>query len=139
MKDIFTRVEQLHKKVRFFFVGSLDNEGFPNIKAILPAKYRESLKEIYFSTNTSSYHVEQFRKNPNSCVYFFSPFFYKGVLLKGKMEIVEDIETKKHFWRRGDKRYYSQGVNDPDYCILKFTPDTGRYYYRYKSNDFIIN
>jgi general stress protein 26 len=29
-----------------------------------------------------------------------------------------------------------QGVTDPDYCVLKFTARSGRYYSNFKSEDF---
>ena len=33
---------------------------------------------------------------------------------------------------------YPEGVADPDYCILKFTAEKGRYYSNFKSEDFDI-
>jgi general stress protein 26 len=34
--------------------------------------------------------------------------------------------------------YYPQGVTDPDYCVLRFTAQSGRYYTNFSSQDFII-
>jgi len=34
--------------------------------------------------------------------------------------------------------YYPLGVNDPDYCVLKFTGQSGRFYADLKSTNFII-
>lgn len=36
------------------FVGSIDEAGFPNMKAMLPPRKHEGIKEFWFSTNTSS-------------------------------------------------------------------------------------
>jgi general stress protein 26 len=138
MQNVLDAANNLHKKAKFFFLGSVDNNGFPNIKAVLPVNKRESIRHIYFSTNTSSKHVAQYRANPKSCVYFYSPLFFKGVLLKGVIEVVEATEIKKRFWNKGDLKYYPKGVTDPDYCILKFTAQEGRYYSNFKSNDFVI-
>jgi general stress protein 26 len=138
MNSAFETANALHKKVKFFFLGSVDAEGFPNIKAVLPVNKRETIKHIFFSTNTSSKHVAQYRLNPNCCVYFFNPLFFKGVMLKGKMEVLTDVETKEQFWNKGDTKYYPKGVTDPDYCILKFTAQTGRYYANFTSEDFNI-
>ena len=41
-------------------------------------------------------------------------------------------------WQEGDERYYSKGVTDPDYCVLKFTAETGRYYSNFSSETFEI-
>jgi len=34
--------------------------------------------------------------------------------------------------------YYSLGVTDPDYCVLKFTALNGRMYENFKSYDFKV-
>jgi len=138
MDSVLEKADNLHKKARFFFIGSIDDNGFPNIKAVLPVNKRESIKHIYFSTNTSSKHVAQYRKNSKSGVYFYSPLLFKGVLLKGTIDVLEDIETKERFWNKGDVKYYPQGVTDPDYCILRFTAQEGRYYSNFKSKDFTL-
>lgn len=138
MKEIFETVNDLHKKVKFFFIGSLDSDGFPNIKAVLPVNKRENISQIYFSTNTSSKHVAQYKANPKACVCFYNPLLFKGAMLKGVIQVCEDSRTKELFWNKGDTKYYSKGSTDPDYCILKFTASEGRYYSNFKSESFII-
>jgi len=118
------------------FIGSVDADGFPNMKAMLPPRQREGIKTFWFTTNTSSMRVAQYRANPNACVYFYDKRFFRGVMLKGTMEVLEDAETKKLIWRDGDTIYYAGGVTDPDYCVLKFTAQSGRYYANFHSEDF---
>ncbi len=59
-------------------------------------------------------------------------------MLKGTMEVLTDQETKNMIWRKGDTTFYKKGVTDPDYCVLKFTADTGRYYRDLKTEDFSV-
>lgn len=59
-------------------------------------------------------------------------------MLKGIMEPLEDTKSKKMIWQEGDTLYYPKGVTDPDYCVLKFTAESGRYYANFHSEDFII-
>jgi len=120
------------------FIGSVDSDGFPNMKAMLPPRKRDGIKEFWFSTNTSSMRVAQYRKNPKACIYFMDKRFFRGVMLKGNMEVLEDSESKEMIWREGDTMYYSEGVTDPDYCVLKFTAETGRFYSNFKSEDFEV-
>ena len=120
------------------FIASVDEDGFPNMKAMLPPRKREGIKTIWFSTNTSSMRVAQYRRNPNSSVYFYDKRFFRGVMLKGTMEVLEDAKSKEMIWQDGDTTYYSKGVTDPDYCVLKFTSISGRYYSNFKSEDFAI-
>lgn len=64
--------------------------------------------------------------------------FFRGVSLKGTIEVLEDIESKERIWQEGDTLYYPGGISDPDYCVLKFTAEKGRYYCNFKSEDFDI-
>ena len=93
----------------------------------------KGLKEFYFSTNTSSLRVKQFLSNPNASIYF-----YRGVMLVGKMEVLTNQETKNMIWKKGDTFFYKKGVTDPDYCVLKFTAQNGRYYCDLKTESFIL-
>ena len=119
-------------------IGSIDNDGFPNTKAMLPPRKRDGIKKIYFTTNTSSMRVKQYSDNPKACVYFYDKRFFKGVMLKGTMEVLKDAKSKKMIWNEGDEMYYSKGVSDPDYCVLKFSAYEGRYYSNFKSESFMV-
>lgn len=82
--------------------------------------------------------VAQYRNNPNASVYFYDKRFFRGVMLLGIMEVLEDAESKQIIWQEGDTMYYPKGVTDPDYCVLKFIAVRGRYYSNFHSEDFEI-
>ncbi len=138
MRDAAKTVGNLIDKANVAIVGSVDGDGFPNSKAMLPPREREGIRVIYFSTNASSMRVAQYMSNPKACVYFFDRRFYKGVMLRGSMEVMQDSGTRELIWRPGDEMYYPQGVTDPDYCVLRFTATDGRYYSNFKSEDFVV-
>ena len=120
------------------FIASVDESGFPNMKAMLPPRKREGICEFWFTTNTSSARVAQYRKNPRAAIYFYDKRFFRGVQLVGTMTVLTDADTKEEIWREGDTQYYAGGMTDPDYCVLKFTAKQGRYYANFKSEDFVI-
>lgn len=124
------KIEKFIRKRKVSFVCSIDNENFPNVKAMLAPRKIVGIKEFYFSTNTSSMRVKQFRENPNASIYFYRKGLikYTGIMLVGTMEVLTDQKTKNDIWRKGDTLFYKQGVTDPDYCVLKFTATKGRYY-----------
>lgn len=119
------------------FVASVDEDGFPNIKAMFTPRKIEG-NSFYFSTNTSSMRTQQFMKNPRASIYFYKRgrFQYEGIMLTGTMEVLQDAEIKKEIWQTGDSLYYKEGVTDPDYCVLKFTAVKGRRYCALKSESF---
>lgn len=138
MKNPEQTIGNLVDKQKTAYISSVDGDGFPNTKAMLAPRKREGIRTFWFTTNTSSKRVAQYRENPKACVYFCDRRFFRGVMLKGTMEVLEDAGSKEMIWERGDTMYYPQGVTDPDYCVLKFTAETGRYYSNFKSEDFDV-
>lgn len=134
------KISSFIRKQKVGFVCSIDEDGFPNVKAMLKPRKQVGLKEFYFSTNTSSMRVKQYIENPNASIYFYRKGLikYVGVMLKGKMEVLTDQPTKDMIWRKGDTMFYKQGVTDPDYCVLKFTATSGRYYCDLKTESFDV-
>jgi general stress protein 26 len=138
MRDAEKTIGNMIDKISVSIISSVDEVGFPNTKAMLPPRKREGIKHFYFTTNTSSMRVGQYNNNDKACIYFFDKRFYRGVMLKGTMKVLEDEKSKEMIWQDGDEMYYSKGVSDPDYCVLKFTAQNGRYYSNFKSENFEI-
>ena len=133
-------VEKFVRSRKVALLGSVDENGAPNIKAMLAPRQMIGLKEFYFSTNLSALRTQQYLKNPKACIYFFRKglISYTGVMLRGTMEVVTEQEVKNLLWRKGDTRFYTYGVTDPDYCVLKFTAESGRYYKDFKTEEFEV-
>lgn len=138
MRNPEETVGKMIDKAKLSFIAYVDDQGFPITKAMLKPRERNGIKEIWFSTNTSSNKVKFFRDNPKASVYFVDRRFFRGASLIGTIEVLETAEAKERIWQTGDKMYYKKGVTDPDYCVLKFTAVKGRYYSNFKSEDFDI-
>lgn len=136
MRDQEKTVGKMIDKTGNAFLSYIDADGFPVTKAMLKPRERNGIKELWFSTNTSSNKVKCFRANNKASVYFVDRRFFRGVSLVGTVEVLETPEAKERIWERGDTMYYKEGVTDPDYCVLKFTAEKGRYYSNFKSEDF---
>ncbi|MDE6108315.1 MAG: pyridoxamine 5'-phosphate oxidase family protein [Oscillospiraceae bacterium] len=136
MKNPEETIGKMIDRAKTSFLSYVDEGGFPVTKAMLRPREREGIKVLWFSTNTSSNKVACFRKNSKASVYFVDRRFFRGVSLVGTVEVLETPEAKERLWQMGDKMYYPKGVTDPDYCVLKFTAERGRYYSNFKSVDF---
>lgn len=123
---------KLIEQSKICLLGTNGESGFPNIKAMLNMKH-EGLKKVWLSTNTSSQRVQQLRKDNRACVYYVDEVNFKGLMLIGTIEILQDIESKKMLWFDGAERYYPLGVEDPDYSVLYFTARWGNYYHAGKA------
>ena len=136
MRDPEKTVGGIAGKAKFAYLSYLDAGGFPTTRAMLAPREREGIRVFYLTTNTSSRKTSALRENPKASLYFADTRFFRGVSLSGHVEILETAEAKARIWREGDERFYPLGVTDPDYCVLKFTAEKGRYYSNFKSEDF---
>lgn len=133
--------EYIHEfigKQKTAMIASVDEDGFPNIKAMFTPRKIEG-NCFYFTTNTSSMRTQQYLKNPKASIYFYKRgrFSYEGIMLIGMMEVLQNQEIKEEIWQPGDTMYYKEGVSDPDYCVLKFTAAKGRRYYGGGKSEFM--
>jgi general stress protein 26 len=138
MRNPQETIGNLIDKQNVSFISSIDENGYPNTKAMLPPVKREGIKTFYWHTNSPSMRVKQYRNNPKACVYFCDKRFFRGVMLKGKMEVLNDKKIKKAIWKDEFEMYYKGGMNGGDFIIIKFTAESGRYYSNFKSEDFEI-
>ena len=118
---------ELIKKAKIAMIGTNAGDGYPHIKAMLNL-ISEGMKTIWFSTNTSSKRVAQVLKDQKACVYYVDQDSFMGLMLIGEMEVLQDEDSRKKLWSEGCEKYYPQGINDPDYSVLKFTAKKGNFY-----------
>lgn len=118
-------------------VASLDESGHPRIKAMLKME-TEGLKQVWFSTNTSSKRVAQFLRDARASVYFVDATGFRGLLLVGEMEVRRDAESRRRLWREGFEMYYPKGIDDPDYTVLRFVAREANYYHGLSNRTFAV-
>lgn len=129
--------EELIEKSKIAMLGTIDEHGNPNIKAMLNLK-TEGLKRIWFSTNTSSKRVAQLIENNKACVYYVDEQNFMGLMLVGRAEVLQDEHSRRKLWFDGCEKYYSQGINDPDYSVLCFTTESANFYHGLANINFVI-
>ncbi len=149
-KEIKEVAKELMLKAPVVYMASIDENGFPHIRAIenmksvekfphtakVLSKYDQDDLNVYISTNTSSMKVKQVKKNSAISIYFCLPNEYKGIMLQGNAEFIDDIELKKKIWTEGWERYYPKGYSDPDFTILRLKPIYLKTWYKSGIHDF---
>lgn len=137
-EDAIRKSLELVENSKIAFLGTNGDAGYPQIKAMLVPDH-EGLKRIWFSTNTSSRRVGQLRRGPKACVYFVDFAVWQGLMLVGTMEILQDMDLRRRLWHPGDEQYYPQGLEDPDYTVLRFTAEWGNYYHALSNATFRVD
>jgi len=138
MKDSEQIIGSLIDRQTVSFISSVDENGYPNTKAMLAPVKREGVKTFYWHTNSPSLRVKHYRNNPKACIYFCDEQSFHGVMLKGNMEVLDDENIKKEIWKDEFSMYYQGGMNGGDFIILKFTAESGRFYSNFHSEDLMI-
>jgi general stress protein 26 len=128
MSDVTRLAKELIDRSATVVVGSLDARGNPDMRAMLAPRHREGLVRFWLTTNTSSCKVAEFEANPKAALYFFDESQFIGLTLYGTMETLRDEASRNLIWRAGDTMFYKEGVNDPDYTVLRFTAAHARLY-----------
>ncbi|HYD29842.1 MAG TPA: pyridoxamine 5'-phosphate oxidase family protein [Azospirillaceae bacterium] len=128
------------------YLTTLDRHGRPQTRAMLnlrrgaqfPALIpffadRRDGFEMWFTTNTASGKMADLAGNPAVSVYCCRPADWRGLMLGGDMEIIEDAAVKARLWCDGWELYYPKGPSDPDYAVLRLRPTGVRYYHQLRS------
>jgi general stress protein 26 len=131
-------IVNLIEKQGISFISSVDENGYPNTKAMLAPCKREGIKTFYWHTNSSSIRIKQYKNNPKACIYFYDKNPSRGVMLKGTMEVLDDTETKREFWKNSFEKWYTGGMDGGDFIVIKFTAEIGRYYENLHTEEFKV-
>ena len=99
MRNPTETIGKMIDKASVSFLSYVDGDGFPITKAMLRPRERNGIKEIWFSTNTSSNKVRFFKENNKASVYFVDRRFFRGVSLVGTVEVLETPEAKERLWQ----------------------------------------
>ncbi|MBN1214402.1 MAG: pyridoxamine 5'-phosphate oxidase family protein [Candidatus Lokiarchaeota archaeon] len=139
VKDI---VRNIIENAEFVHLGTIDKEGYPNIRLMMNLKDKKRYPEIsdiikhynegfvtYLSTNTSSNKIQHIKDIEKASLYYESTSdVWQGVMFLGTIEIVNNIDIKNDLWEESWVMYYPKGLSDPDFTILKFSPHFLKYY-----------
>ena len=66
MRDPEQTIGNLIDRRNTSFVGSVDEDGYPEVKAMLPPRKREGIRTFYFTSNTSSMRAAHYRAHSST-------------------------------------------------------------------------
>ena len=109
------------------FLITTAEDGRPDARAMAVAK-SDGLKTAWMMTCKLSDKCRQLSKIPGCMLYatdLEDTQSYMELRLWGKIEILDDAESKALIWRDDYTCYFPGGQDDPNLCVLKFTADSG--------------
>ena len=100
-KQMKKEICSLVENVKNVYVSSVDENGYPNTKAMFSMQ-RDGMGVHYFSSNLSSKRAAQFKQNPKACIYYCD---------KNKIVLKNHATLRQRF------------INDSCYLTLKIIVD----------------
>jgi general stress protein 26 len=138
----------LSKRVKFVYVTSLDEGGFPETRVMFNLiKTRAKATQVgpaalerefmnYLGTNTSSRKMAQMRKDQRVCLYYSDNTRFEGCMVRGRVSEISDPAIRKAIWVPAWDMYYPGGMDGGDFSLMLFTPEHVRYYHGLSVADF---
>jgi len=135
-KEAITKAEEIIKsKTAAVNMGAgvtlslLDHEGYPTTSTLSISK-ADGIRQITFAGGLDSNKAKRAKENSRASVCIFDDDYatgaYYNITLVGDIEVVTDAQVKKETWYEGlEDHFPNGGLDDPNYCVLKFT--TKRY------------
>lgn len=117
MINISKKVSDIVNSCTEGYFAIIDEEGYPKVAARSNIK-PEGIWGGYFSSNVSGHLLQSIMKEPRTSVCFQKDG--DNITLIGKSEIITDEETKKELWQDWFIDHYPEGVNDPEYGVVRF-------------------
>lgn len=130
--NIQEQAAQMVATAQVITVASVDENGYPRPVAMVKVKDEDGV--IYVATGTSSAKTAHFKANPKAGISIVRGG--DSIVYTGEMEIVTDEAIKRSLWDDWMLPHFPAGVEDPEYCLLKFTSQSATYWI---DNTFVKN
>ncbi len=118
--EIEAKAARLLDSVSVAALTSINENGYPRT-CVMGKAGNDGFSDIYFITSKRSAlngKATHFERNPKASVCYFSGG--DSVTLIGNVEFVEDRVTQESIWSDADRRFFSKGIDDPKFRLLKF-------------------
>ena len=119
---ILNKANDIMKRASEAYVGSIDSEGYPNV-ATRSLIHPKDILSCFFSTGTGATLMLNLKRNNKASVCIREGG--NNISLHGTIEIITDKAIKEQMWLDWFINHFPKGVNDPTYCLLKFTAIRG--------------
>jgi len=125
-KDRITAIIDGGSRPKIGALATVDGRGRPSVRTMT---FRRRDLILYTVTALSSRKVAHLKNNPYASVQIahdWARLDSDYVVIEAKAEVLADAATKQEFWNDALSAYFS-GPDDPDYCVIRLTPETVDY------------
>ena len=112
----------LIRTTEYCFFITEGGDRHPNARIMQPYEPEKDFT-IYFGASPRSRKVREVRKQSNVTLAFYNQQETAYLTLLGTSSIVEDVATRRKYWRSNWNDLFPGGPESDDYVLIKFVPD----------------
>jgi general stress protein 26 len=124
-QDAKVRARQVVDKCPFPALTTVDENGFPQVRAMMVIEVEDDFTAYYITARMSD-KCKQLAANPHASTFWqdvVDPMSdWRSLLVKGTGEVADDKALRERFWTEDLKQFFPQGVDDPQYVIIVVKP-----------------
>jgi len=127
LKNKIMKVLEEGPKPKVAALATVDEKGRPRVRIMV---VKNDGFTLFSTTSIKSTKISHIRNNDSvslSVSRDISNLASDYLTIEGTAEVLTDARTKKNFWNENLKIHFT-GPEDPDYCILKYTPKKIEYF-----------
>lgn len=104
-------------------------DGYPDARHVANMMNKDVKNlDLHFLTGADTPKFKQIMKNHKCCLYYFNPQNRYAVRLYGEITPIDNLETKRQYWRDDFKNFGYLGADDPEFMLLEFKPHSYKFY-----------
>ncbi len=104
-------------------------DKYPETRQMTNAMNRDAADlTLYFMTSKTSPKFAQLRNNPHCCLYYFNSANRHAIRLFGKMDIIDDMDVRRKYWREDYRKFGYGGPDDTDFVLMRVRPHKYKFY-----------
>lgn len=133
MQDTTERSENIEKLakmikgINFAMLTTSDTDG--SLHARPMASQRMDFDgELWFLTGQSTHKVQEIDRDHRVSLSYADPADNRYVSITGTARLVKDRKKAEELWNPFYKAWFPKGLDDPDLCVLKVTPERAEYW-----------
>lgn len=117
MKNIKEKAEGMLERCEVVILASINKNGYPRPVPVSKIK-SQGFSTVWMATGKNSVKVKDFSTNVKAGLCFSESG--NSVALSGEIEIISDKAIKNEMWQDWFINHFPEGVDDPNYILLKF-------------------
>lgn len=132
--DAKAKAREFLSKTALSILSTVDGKT-PYSRVMMTAKVDDDFA-VWFTTSAKSNKVRHIKDAPMACAIFSEGWKYLRVI--GKADVITDKATKASMWKDMYAQYWPKGADDPDYVLIRISPDQVQYFDTEKAMEPVI-